>query len=165
MRCDPWLTIVGIGEDGLAGLSPAALRAIEAAELIVGGARHLGFLPPRFVATLAWPSPLTQAFPVILAHRGRPVVVLASGDPFHFGVGTTLAEQVPIAEMIVHPGISAFSLAACRLGWPLQETTTLSLHGRSFERLIPELQPRARILALSWDGSTPARVAALLAAR
>lgn len=162
-----WLSIVGLGEDGRAGLSARALAALDAAELVVGGARHLGLVAPLRPdqATLAWPSPIQDAFPAILARRGRPVCVLASGDPFHYGIGTTLGAHVAVAEMEVLPQPSAFSLAAARLGWALQDCALVSLHGRALERIIPQLQPGARILALSWDGSTPARLAALLAAR
>ncbi len=164
-----WLALVGIGEDGAAGLSPAAAALVAQAELIVGGARHLALAAPLLresrAETLAWPSPLQDAFPAILARRGRPVVVLVTGDPYHYGVGATLARVVPAEEMLCVPGPSAFSLAAARLGWALQETAQVSLHGRALERVVPHLQPGARVLALSWDGSTPARLASLLVER
>jgi precorrin-6Y C5,15-methyltransferase (decarboxylating) len=47
----------------------------------------------------------------------------------------------------------------------LQDCALVSLHGRAFERIIPHLQPGARILALSWDETTPGRLAELLASR
>jgi len=98
-----WLSIVGIGEDGLAGLSPAARAAVEAAELLVGGERHLAFIPAGPAERLAWPSPLTDAMPSIAARRGQCVVVLASGDPFLWGVGATLARFFPADEMAAFP--------------------------------------------------------------
>lgn len=160
-----WLALVGIGEDGRAGLTPAATAALDAAELVVGGARHLALAGPPAAATLAWPSPIHAAFPEILARRGRPVCVLATGDPFHHGVGVQLARLVAPDEMRVFPQPSAFALACARLGWAQQDCALVSLHGRALERIIPHLQPGARILALSWDGSTPEKVAALLAGR
>ena len=114
---------------------------------------------------MAWPSPLSDAFPAILARRGRRVCVLASGDPFHYGVGVQLAEFVPATEMQVFPQPSAFSLACARLGWAQAECALVSLHGRALERIVSHLQPGARVLALSWDGTTPALLAALLAER
>jgi precorrin-6Y C5,15-methyltransferase (decarboxylating) len=157
-----WLSIVGIGEDGLAGLSPAARAVVEAAEVLVGGRRHLAFVPEGTAERIAWPSPLTDAIPGLLASRGRRVVVLASGDPFLWGIGATLARHVPPDEIACLPAPSAFSLAAARLGWAQQDCTTLSLHGRPLELLIPHLQPGARILALSSDETTPAKAAALM---
>jgi precorrin-6Y C5,15-methyltransferase (decarboxylating) len=160
-----WLSIVGIGEDGRDGLSPAARRLIAQASLVVGGARHLALAEPIAAQTLTWPSPIEGAVPAILARRGEPVCVLASGDPFFFGVGTLLMRHIAREEMTCLPAPSAFSLAAARLGWSLQDCATISLHGRALEAVIPHLQPGARILALSWDGATPRKLAALLAAR
>jgi precorrin-6B C5,15-methyltransferase / cobalt-precorrin-6B C5,C15-methyltransferase len=156
---------VGLGEDGRAGLSPVAQAALDGAELVVGGARHLRLAQPLAARTLAWPSPLSDAYPAILARRGRPTCVLATGDPFFYGVGAELARLVPAAEMACFPQASAFSLAAARLGWSLPDCACVSLHGRALERIVPHLQPGARVLALSWDDSTPARLAALLAER
>jgi precorrin-6Y C5,15-methyltransferase (decarboxylating) len=161
----PWLTIIGIGEDGRAGLSPAALRALAEAELVVGGRRHLGLAAPIAGETVVWPSPIEDGFPLITARRGRNVVVLASGDPFHYGVGVQLAALVPVDEMRVIPHLSAFALACARLGWAQQDCALVSLHGRALEKIVPHLQPRARILALSWDGVTPEKLATLLAER
>src|SRR5882672_3675568 len=161
-----WLSIVGIGEDGVAGLSQVAQKLIASAELVVGGKRHLaladGLIRGR---RLAWPSPINQAMPEIEKHRGRPVVVLASGDPFHYGVGDLLLRSIPAAETLCLPQPSAFSLAASRLGWSLQDVALVSLHGRALEGIVRYLQPGARILALSWDGDTPAKLARLLVER
>ncbi|WP_420870349.1 precorrin-6y C5,15-methyltransferase (decarboxylating) subunit CbiE, partial [Methylobacterium crusticola] len=164
-RPAPWLAIVGIGEDGRAGLSPAAARALDGAGLVVGGRRHLALAAPLAAETLAWPSPIEAAYPAILARRGRATCVLATGDPFHYGIGAVLAGLVPPAEIACYPQPSAFSLAAARLGWPLAETVCLTLHGRPLERVIPHLQPGARLLVLSRDGLTPGLLAALVAAR
>jgi precorrin-6Y C5,15-methyltransferase (decarboxylating) len=157
------LSIIGIGEDGVEGLSRAARDLISGAELVVGGARHLRLADALITGErLAWPSPLHGAFPAILARRGRPAAVLASGDPFNFGVGKQIAALVNPDEMLCVPQPSAFSLAAARLGWAQQDVAAVSLHGRAIEGLVRYLQPGARILALAWDGSTPQKVAALL---
>ncbi|MBO0734805.1 MAG: precorrin-6y C5,15-methyltransferase (decarboxylating) subunit CbiE [Methylocapsa sp.] len=160
-----WLTLVGIGEDGVTALSPAARAALAQARLVVGGARHLALAGPLEAETIAWPSPLAAAIAAILARRGTPVCVLCSGDPFFYGAGSLFSAHVAPGEMQCFPAPSAFSLAAARLNWSLQDCCLISLHGRSFERIIPALQPRARILCLSWDDTTPPRLAALLCAR
>lgn len=159
---DRWLSVVGIGEDGMAGLSPLAAAVVERAELLVGGARHLAMVPEGAAERLTWPSPLTDAIGPIKAARGRRVVVLASGDPFLWGVGVTLARFISPEEIVCHPAPSSFSLAAARLGWAQQDCALISLHGRPFETLVPHVQPDARILALTWDGRTAAKAAARL---
>ena len=143
-----------------------AQRLVSDAELVVGGQRHLGLADGLIRGRrLAWPSPLQGALPEIERHRGRPVVVLASGDPFHYGVGDLLLRAVPAAETLCLPQPSSFSLAAARLGWPLQDVALVSPHGRALEAVVRHLQPGGRILALSWDGATPAKLARLLVAR
>ncbi|OLP57349.1 precorrin-6Y methyltransferase [Rhizobium rhizosphaerae] len=161
----PWLTLVGLGEDGLAGLGDEAKRRIAMAELVFGGARHLALAGPLIQGTAqAWLSPFSRSVEAVLAARGRRVVVLASGDPFLYGVGATLSAHVDTREMHTIPAPSAFSLAAARLGWPLQEVTCLSLHGRPLDLIRPHLHPGRRILALTSDEKGPAELARLLSA-
>jgi precorrin-6B C5,15-methyltransferase / cobalt-precorrin-6B C5,C15-methyltransferase len=161
----PWLTIIGIGEGGVAELAPQARLMLDQAMLIVGGERHLNFVERYRAEKLRWPSPIADALPIILQRRGEPVVVLASGDPFHYGVGALLAEHIASDEIVCFASPSAFSLAASALKWSLQDCALISLHGRAFEKIIPLLQPDARILALSWDETTPQKLAALLVDR
>jgi precorrin-6B C5,15-methyltransferase / cobalt-precorrin-6B C5,C15-methyltransferase len=160
-----WLTIIGLGEDGLDGLTPAARRLIEKAELLVGGERHLAMVPNGTAERLAWASPLKLTVDEILRRRGRPVVVLATGNPLWFGIGVTLARHVPSDELWIIPGASAFALACARLGWPLAEVECLTLHGRALALLNAVVAPGARLLLLSADGTTPAAVAKALTAR
>lgn len=157
------MAIVGIGEDGVEGLAPAARRLIESADIVFGGKRHLALAAPLIRGTVrAWPSPFDAAVAEVLAERGRAVCVLASGDPFHYGVGPLLARAVAPEELVAVPAPSAFSLAAARLGWAIADTILLSLHGRSLDRIRPHLHPGARLLALTADGGTPAALARLI---
>jgi precorrin-6B C5,15-methyltransferase / cobalt-precorrin-6B C5,C15-methyltransferase len=162
---EKWLSLIGIGEDGVEGLTPAVRKLLAQAHLVVGGARHLALAGPLLAKTMTWPSPLADAIPEILARRGSPVCVLATGDPFFYGVGTLLSAHVKPQEMQCFPAPSAFSLAAARLNWSLQDCCLMSLHGREFERIIPALQPHAKILCLSWDETTPQRLAKLICER
>jgi precorrin-6B C5,15-methyltransferase / cobalt-precorrin-6B C5,C15-methyltransferase len=158
-----WLSIVGIGEDGVESLSAAARALISGAEIVFGGRRHLGLAAPLIRgAARPWPSPFDGAAEEVCRHRSRPVCVLASGDPFHFGVGAVLARRIDVREMRVVPAPSAFSLAAARLGWSLPDTVLLSLHGRMRDLIRPHLQPGACILALTSDGDGPAALAQFL---
>jgi precorrin-6Y C5,15-methyltransferase (decarboxylating) len=161
----PWLSIVGLGEDGLAGLSPTARALFDQAEVLVGGKRVLAMVPEDGRERLAWPSPLGALVEEIAARRGQRVCVLATGDPLHYGIGATLAQSVPIEEMTIVPAPSAYALACARLGWNRAEVETLSLHGRPLELLHASVQPGAKLLLLSNGAETPAEVAGLLRAR
>jgi precorrin-6B C5,15-methyltransferase / cobalt-precorrin-6B C5,C15-methyltransferase len=161
---NPWLSVIGIGDDGLAGLSRAARTLVETAETLVGGARHLAMVPGGGAERLPWRQPLGDTIADIRARRGTRVAVLASGDPLWYGVGTVLLRHFRREEMTIVPQPSAFSLAAARLGWALAECTSLSLHGRPLDGLRLHLAPGRRCLLLSEDGTTPRHVARLLAA-
>ncbi|PDT18727.1 cobalamin biosynthesis bifunctional protein CbiET [Rhizobium sp. J15] len=160
-----WLTIIGIGEDGPAGLGEEAKRLIASAPAVFGGARHHALAASLITGEkLSWQSPFERSIDAIVERRGSPVVVLASGDPFLYGVGATLSRHVAAEEMHVIPAPSAFSLAASRLGWPLQDVATVSLHGRPLDLIRPHLHPGRRIIALTSDEKGPGELAALLAA-
>jgi precorrin-6B C5,15-methyltransferase / cobalt-precorrin-6B C5,C15-methyltransferase len=160
-----WLSVIGIGEDGLAGLAPAARTLVEQAQVLVGGKRHLALVPGSGTERLTWRTPLADSLPEIAGRRGQRVVVLASGDPLWYGVGALLVRHFGREEVLVLPGRGAFSLAAARMQWSLADCIPLTLHGRPLERLALFLTPGARLLILSEDGVTPARVAAYLTAR
>ena len=164
-RTAPWLSIVGIGEDGLAGLTAPARALVDDAQVLIGGARHLAMLPDDSRERLAWPSPFSALLDEIESRRGTRVCVLASGDPLWYGIGVSLLRRIPRSEIAILPGRSAFSLAAARIGWPLAEVDCLTLHGRPLSLLHPCLQPNAKLLILSEDATTPAAVAALLCER
>jgi precorrin-6Y C5,15-methyltransferase (decarboxylating) len=156
---DPWLTIIGIGEDGLAGLSEASRKALREAETVFGGERHLALAG---VAARGRPWPVPFDAEVVLSCRGRKTVVLASGDPFWHGAGAGLAEKLEAGEWVAHSAPSTFSLAAARLGWPIESTVCLALHAAPFERLVPHLAPGARIICLVRDGKAAGDLASWL---
>jgi precorrin-6Y C5,15-methyltransferase (decarboxylating) len=158
----PWLSIVGIGEDGFGGLSTAARDLLERAELIVGGKRHLALVASLGKKTLEWETPFSASIPKLLTHRGQRVVVLCSGNPFWYGAGSVLAEAVPADEIVAIPAPSTFAWAAARLRWRLEETVTLGLHARPLELLRPHLRNHARLIVLLRDGAATAQVAAYL---
>jgi precorrin-6Y C5,15-methyltransferase (decarboxylating) len=158
--------VVGVGADGWAGLSPAAQEAIAKADVLMGSARQLGLVPAGTAERRAWPSPLSEALPGLLAeYRGRRVCVLASGDPTFHGIGTTLGRLLGAGAVQVIPHPSSVSLACARLGWAQEQVQVVSLVGHPTELVHPQVQPGRRLVILSWGARTPGEVAALLVAR
>ncbi|MEP5212006.1 precorrin-6y C5,15-methyltransferase (decarboxylating) subunit CbiE [Sulfitobacter pontiacus] len=155
----PWLTLVGLGEDGPAGLSDASRKALAEAEVIFGGPRHLDLVDAG-ARGQAWPVPFS--IDPVLAERGQRVVVLASGDPFWHGAGGSLMRAVTRDEWISHPASSTFSLLANRMGWKLEETLTLGLHAAAYARLCPLLADKTQILCTLRDDQAPAELATYL---
>ena len=126
----PFLTVIGIGDGGLATLTPEARTALNAADVVFGGARHLSMLDgsseghavttgkvmPASVSALVqrrivWKSPFRNSLGEIEAQRPKRVAILASGDPSWFGVAGTLSTLYGPEAMRVLPSPSSFSLA------------------------------------------------------
>ncbi|MEO0820836.1 MAG: precorrin-6y C5,15-methyltransferase (decarboxylating) subunit CbiE [Pseudomonadota bacterium] len=162
MAPEPWLTIVGVGEDGPRGLAPASRDVLARAELVFGAPRHLALFPELAAETVPWPVPFADGIPQLLAARGRRTAMLASGDPFWCGAGSTLARRLEAGEWRALPGPSSFSLAAARLGWPLERTLCLGLHAAPLTRLRPHLVPGRRAILLLRDGPAVAALAVWL---
>ena len=160
-----WLTIVGVGEDGWEGLSARARRAIETAEVIVGSERLLGFMPPSAAEIIHWPQPFSAVVDRVKPLRGRRTVILATGDPLNYGVARKILTFIPADEMEIIPHLSAFALAAARMGWSQPDCDTLTLHGRPAAGIEPFIQPDVRLLVLTQDEITIAEVARRLVAR
>lgn len=159
-----WLTIVGIGEDGWDGLSAPARAAIETADSVMGAARHLSLLPQVGRAErIVWPVPFADGVPMLLERRGQRVVMLASGDPFWFGAGSVVTRHLEPREWVAYPAPSTLSLAAARLGWPVETIRCVGLHARPVETLRRYLARGQRLLALMRDGVSVTELAAWLA--
>lgn len=158
---DPWLTIIGLGEDGPSGLSEASRVALNGADIIFGGPRHLALVDAGGRGR-EWPVPFS--IDPVLAEKGQKVVVLASGDPFWHGAGGTLSAHLLPGEWISHPAPSTFALAASRLGWRLEEVVCFGLHAAPFERLIPVIARGVRMICLVRDGAAVSSLAEWLAA-
>ena len=156
------MTIIGIGEDGPDGLPPASRAAIDRAEVVAGAARHLALLPDVVARGWVWPVPFADGIDPLLAMRGRDVVVLASGDPFWFGAGTVLAARLAPGEWVAHPGVSAFALAAARLGWGIEAVECLGLHAAPLSRIRPYLAQGARLLVTLRDGTAAGELAEMV---
>ncbi|WP_111558079.1 precorrin-6y C5,15-methyltransferase (decarboxylating) subunit CbiE [Paracoccus sediminilitoris] len=152
----PWLTIIGLTEDGLPGLPDASREALATADLVFGGPRHLALAR---VADKGRPWPVPFDIAPVLAARGRRVVVLTSGDPFWHGAGGTLAAHLAPDEWVAIPIAGVVALACARLGWRAEDVVTLGLHAAPFTRLRPHLARGCRIIATLRDGAAVATLA------
>jgi precorrin-6Y C5,15-methyltransferase (decarboxylating) len=168
MNSKKWLSVIGIGEDGLSGLSATARSLIDNAEIVIGGDRHLAMLPKLSEVQrshIVWESPIEKTIQQIISDHGKAVCILASGDPLWFGIGTTLLKRIPIEEVLIIPAPSTFSFICARLGWSINEVETLSLCGRPAALLQTYIHPNAKLLILSSGKETPQLVANILCDR
>lgn len=161
----PWLHIVGIGEDGMEGLSPATRTVVEAAEVIIGGERHHQLSPGVTATRIAWPSPFDALIDKLLEYKGKRVVVLATGDPLWFSVGARIGRAIDPSQITYHPQLSAFQLTSARMGWSLADVETLTVHGRPVQQMVAFIQPDQRLIILTTGSETPAQIAGFLTER
>jgi len=161
----PWLHVIGISGAGVDDLPAASRALVDAAGEVIGPARAVAFLAAAGRRATEWRAPFDAMVEQVLSRRGTPTVILATGDPSWFGIGASLGAHLGPDEFEILPAPSAFSLAAARLNWPLQDVACLSAHGRPVSALVPHVQPGARILALTEGISTVETVATLLTER
>ncbi|MEP4705081.1 MAG: precorrin-6y C5,15-methyltransferase (decarboxylating) subunit CbiE [Hyphomicrobiales bacterium] len=163
-----WLTIIGIGDNGLESLTAPARLLFDQADNLIAPERVLKNIPLEILANkkvTPWTSGIHDTIRSLHERRGEPLTILATGDPFHFGIAATLARTIPEHEMLTIPHPSGFSLAANQLGWALQDVDTISLHGRAVSRLQTFIEPNNKILALTSSGKTVNEAAQLLVGR
>ncbi|MDG1449749.1 MAG: precorrin-6y C5,15-methyltransferase (decarboxylating) subunit CbiE [Ascidiaceihabitans sp.] len=149
----PWLTILGLGEDGPNAMTPASLKALQSAEFVMGATRHLSLLPEVDAELITWPVPFADGIAQLLELRGKRVVALASGDPFWFGAGSVFARHLQPDEWTSIAGPATFSLAAAQMGWPLENTLCLGLHAAPLSRLRAHLSTGQKCIVLLRDGA------------
>ncbi|SHF30929.1 precorrin-6Y C5,15-methyltransferase (decarboxylating) [Litoreibacter ascidiaceicola] len=162
---DKWLHIVGIGEDGMDGLTPVTRAVVEAAEVIIGGDRHHQLSDNITASRVAWPSPFDALIETLQSYNGKRVVVLATGDPLWFSVGARIGRSIDPSQIVYHPQLSAFQLTAARMGWSLADVETLTVHGRPVQQMVAFIQPDQRLIILTTGADTPAQIAKFLTER
>lgn len=157
---EPWLLVIGMGDDGLQSLSPKARAALERADHLFSGERLFALIPDDGRPRTLWQSPLKNSLPDLQAARaaGQTICVIATGDPLSYGIGNWLLRQFPSQQMIIIPGVSAFALACARLAWPQHEVHLITLHGRPDTAIRDAIAPNQRIIALSEDAGTPTKI-------
>lgn len=160
------ITVVGVGPGNRDYLLPAALKAIENAEVLVGGQRLLDMFPhPSEREEFIVRNNLNEMVSFIRERRDKQrVVVLTSGDPGFYGILTHLRRHFKAAELKVIPGISSVQLACARLATPWHDAILISCHGRPCDHLVDTVQVYPKVITLTGPGSSPEKLARQLVA-
>jgi len=158
------IEIVGITDGGPGSLTLAATAIVERADLLCGGARQLAHFPghPAERLVIRTGMEALAARLCAAADAGRRVVVLASGDPFLYGIGGTLRRFLPASRLRIHPNVGAAQLAWARVAEPWQDAGLVSVHGRAIAPVIDAARRYPKLAILTDDEHTPATVARVL---
>lgn len=161
--------VVGIGLDGLAGVSETARQLVKQAKLLVGSSRHLSYFPDsktNIQTKRLLLGDLTETITEIRQHLNKGtdvIVILVSGDPLFFGLGRLLLAELPPEELTFYPHLSSIQLAFNRLKIPWQDARIISIHGRSIDELTSVLQQGVEKIAVLTDGTnTPHAIVNLI---
>ncbi|MFV9636614.1 precorrin-6y C5,15-methyltransferase (decarboxylating) subunit CbiE [Mycobacterium neumannii] len=154
------IIVVGIGADGMPGLSPVAKAELTRATVIYGSGRQLALLDDTVTAARReWPSPMLPALRTLLDGAEGDVHVVASGDPLLHGVGNSLIRLYGADRVAVLPHVSSVTLACSRVGWSVQDTEVISLVASEPHTAV---RRGGQAVVMSRDHSTPAALARLL---
>jgi precorrin-6Y C5,15-methyltransferase (decarboxylating) len=154
--------VIGIGLDGLAGLTESAKEIIAQATVLVGSERHLSYIPQSHRAKRFCLVTFQDTLNQVAQLQSETVIILVSGDPLFFGLGRLLLEKFPKEELQFYPHLTSVQLAFNRVKVPWQNAKIISLHGRSLEALIKPLQQGKEKIAVLTDGvNTPGAIAQL----
>nr|WP_318381130.1 cobalt-precorrin-7 (C(5))-methyltransferase [uncultured Enterobacter sp.] len=127
------LTVVGMGPGALSLMTPAAHSAVQQADALVGGKRHLAQFPDFRGETCAIGSDIPALLAWIARQQARRVVVLASGDPLFYGIGKRLVAHFGIENVQIIPGISAVQYLCAKTGIDMNDIWLTSSHGREVD--------------------------------
>jgi precorrin-6Y C5,15-methyltransferase (decarboxylating) len=129
--------VIGISAGGAHSLSTALRERVEKAEVLAGGERHLGYFPGFVGERLPIGHPLDAWVEAVAtaADAGRRVVVVASGDPLFYGIGTRLLTRLGAERLEFHPHATSLQLAFARVGIPWEDAVWVSIHARPFDNL------------------------------
>jgi len=155
------IVVVGIGADGMAGLSEESRLELLSATVIYGSQRQLDLLDGTVRAPRhGWPSPMMPALQSLLDDNPPGAVhVVASGDPLLHGIGTTLIRLHGAEKVRVLPHVSSVTLACARMGWTAQDTDVISLVTAPVHTAV---RRGGQAVVLSRNTATPAELARLL---
>lgn len=153
------IIVIGIGADGMPGISESARSELRSAAVIHGSKRQLDLLDETITAPLnEWPSPMLPALQS-LDDRDHDIHIVASGDPLTHGIGGTLIRLFGPAKVKVLPHVSSVTLACARMGWNVHETEIISLVTAPPHTAV---RRGGQAIVLSTDRTTPKTLAALL---
>jgi precorrin-6Y C5,15-methyltransferase (decarboxylating) len=156
----PVIEIIGIGADGPDGLRPDLVERIRTADFLAGGERHLNHFPSAHGQCLVLKSNLAELVEELRKRSPQQrCVVLASGDPLFYGIGTYLAKALGSPALRVEPAVSSMQLAFARAGVSWQDAALMSIHGRELRPHLLPLLGRRKIGLFTQDGDSPAAVA------
>ena len=154
--------IVGIGDDGVEGMTAQARRVLEAADLLLGPESCATLLPPALAGRLETTANLEELCDRIEAAGPKKLVVLASGDPLFYGTARYVCGRLGKDRFEVVPHVSSMQLAFARVKESWEEAFLANLSGQSIERVVDKIRGSETVGLFTSEQWPPSAVARTL---
>jgi precorrin-6Y C5,15-methyltransferase (decarboxylating) len=154
--------IIGVGENGLDGLTAAARELVQAAELLVGENHTLELVPETGAERLLVGTSLDEAVARIEASPDKKIVVLATGDPLFYGVARYLCDRLGKQRFDVVPHVSSMQLAFARVKESWEEAFLTNLATHSLQSVAEQIRTAEKVGLFTSEASPPSAVARVL---
>jgi precorrin-6Y C5,15-methyltransferase (decarboxylating) len=154
--------VIGIGDDGLAGLTEAARRLIDEAELLVSDEERLALVPEGAAERMVVAGNLEETASNLAEVEGKRIVILASGDPLFYGVARYLCDRLGKDRLNVLPHVSAMQMAFARVKESWEEAYLTSVASRPLETVVEKIRTAEKVGLFTSEDCPPARVAQAL---
>ncbi|MBI5190202.1 MAG: precorrin-6y C5,15-methyltransferase (decarboxylating) subunit CbiE [Nitrospirae bacterium] len=155
--------IIGVGMEGVKGLSGSSSETIEKSKLVIGSERHLKQLPDiPDSRKLSLKADLFKMVDVIKKKKKSDVVVLASGDPNLYGITNYLLKNFDKDEITITPAVSSmqWGFALAKETW--EDAGIVSAHGRGMEDVLHTVMMREKVGVFTDEKNSPDKIAAAL---
>lgn len=157
------VTVIGMSDDGCLSLSARAVNQVAQAQVLVGGERHLSFFPQFDGKKVVVKGELREILNQVEAFASEnQVVVLASGDPLFFGIGSLIVKKLGLKQIEIIPHVSSIQLAFARIGVKWDDAIWISLHGRPIKGFLTRIRKQHKIAVFTDPENSPQAIARYL---
>lgn len=162
MTEDERVHIIGIGDDGLAGLTQGSRDIIEAAQVVMGSAQTLRALSDTRAKRQETTGDLQQLLELLDKHRQQRTVILTTGDPLFYGVARYLCEKLGKARFVVVPHVSTMQMAFARVKESWDEAFLANMATLDIRRLVDKVRVAEKVGLFTSEQHSPASIARIL---
>jgi len=159
------IQIIGIGDDGLEGLTSAARELIKRADLLLGAEHTLALVPSFAGERMIAGANLQRVVERIAAAGSQRVVVLVSGDPLFYGLARYLCEQLGKDRFEVMPHVSSMQLAFARVKESWEDAYLTNLANHPLDQVVEKIRTAEKVGLFTTEQTSPSAVARELLAR
>ncbi len=161
----PFVSIIGIGDDGLDAVPDSVRKLILGAQVIAGSERTLELVPESSAKKMVIGSDLDAVVEQINTAGSGPIAVLVTGDPLFYGLARFLCERIGRDRCEIVPHVSSMQLAFARVKESWDEAYLTNLANHSLEAVVERIRTAEKVGLFTTETCGPSDVCRALADR